>query len=43
MIIDEAITFDLNGHKIYALTVRCKITPQGFRRRNGQNRRMAES
>ena len=26
VIIDEAITFDLNGHKIYALTVRCKIT-----------------
>lgn len=25
VIIDEAITFDLNGHKIYALTVRCKI------------------
>ena len=24
--IDKAITFDLNGHKIYALTVRCKIT-----------------
>ena len=23
--IDKAITFDLNGHKIYALTVRCKI------------------
>ena len=24
--IDKAITFDLNGHKIYALTVECKIT-----------------
>ena len=24
--IDKAITFDLNGHKIYDLTVRCKIT-----------------
>ena len=24
--IDKAITFDLNGHEIYALTVRCKIT-----------------
>ena len=24
--INKAITFDLNGHKIYALTVRCKIT-----------------
>ena len=24
--IDKAITFDLNGHRIYALTVRCKIT-----------------
>ena len=23
--IDKAITFDLNGHKIYALTVKCKI------------------
>ena len=23
---DKAITFDLNGHEIYALTVRCKIT-----------------
>ena len=26
VIIDEAITFDLNGHRIYDLTVRCKIT-----------------
>lgn len=26
VIIDKAITFDLNGHEIYALTVRCKIT-----------------
>ena len=41
--IDKAITFDLNGHRIYDLTVRCKNHPQGFRRRNGQNRRMAES
>ena len=24
--IDKAITFDLNGHRIYDLTVRCKIT-----------------
>ena len=24
--IDKAITFDLNGHRIYGLTVRCKIT-----------------
>ena len=24
--IDKAITFDLNGHRIYALTVKCKIT-----------------
>ena len=24
--IDKAITFDLNGHEIYALTVKCKIT-----------------
>ena len=26
MTIDKAITFDLNGHRIYDLTVRCKIT-----------------
>ena len=26
VIIDKAITFDLNGHEIYALTVECKIT-----------------
>ncbi len=28
--IDKAITFDLNGHRIYDLTVRCKITLKGI-------------